>query len=57
MTRTVFYKEVSDEQRKVYNLVRQANEAAEAIIKPGVRSVSYTHLNLQIYIRMNFCFF
>ena len=37
MTRTVFYKEVSDEQRKVYNLVRQANEAAEAIIKPGVR--------------------
>ena len=35
--RTVFYKEVSDEQRKVYNLVRQANEAAEAIIKPGVR--------------------
>ncbi|MCD8027900.1 MAG: Xaa-Pro peptidase family protein [Erysipelotrichaceae bacterium] len=37
MTRTVFYKEISSEQEKVYNLVRQANEAAEAMIKPGVR--------------------
>lgn len=37
MTRTVFYKEVSDEQRRVYNLVKKANEAAEAMIKPGVR--------------------
>lgn len=37
MTRTVFYKEVSPEQEKVYNLVRQANEAAEAMIKPGVK--------------------
>lgn len=37
MTRTVFYKEVSEEQARVYNLVRQANEAAEAMIKPGVR--------------------
>lgn len=37
MTRTVFYKEVSEEQERVYNLVRQANEAAEAMIKPGVR--------------------
>lgn len=37
MTRTVFYKEVSDEQRKVYELVKKANEAAEAMIKPGVR--------------------
>jgi len=37
MTRTVFYKEVSEEQKKVYNLVRKANEAAEAMIKPGVK--------------------
>ncbi len=37
MTRTVFYKEASEEQRKVYEIVKQANEAAEAIIKPGVR--------------------
>lgn len=37
MTRTVFYKEVSDKQKYVYNLVRQANEAAEALIKPGVK--------------------
>lgn len=37
MTRTFFYKEVSDEQRTVYNLVRKANESAIAKIKPGVR--------------------
>lgn len=37
MTRTFFYKEVSDEQRVVYNLVRKANESAIAMIKPGVR--------------------
>ena len=37
MTRTVFYQEISDEARKVYELVKAANEAAEAMIKPGVR--------------------
>ncbi len=37
MTRTVFYKEVSDEKRRVYNLVKKANETAEAMIKPGVK--------------------
>lgn len=37
MTRTVFYKTVSEKQREVYNLVLKAQEAAEAIIKPGVR--------------------
>lgn len=37
MTRTVFYKEVSDEQKRVYELVKKANEAAEAMIKPGVK--------------------
>lgn len=37
MTRTYFYKEVSDKQREVYELVKQANETAESIIKPGVR--------------------
>lgn len=37
MTRTFFYKTVSDEQREVYNLVLKANEIAEAMIKPGVR--------------------
>lgn len=36
MTRTVFYKTVSRKQREVYELVRQANEAAEAEIRPGV---------------------
>lgn len=37
MTRTVFYKEVSQEQQRVYNLVKEANEKAESIIKPGVK--------------------
>ncbi len=36
MTRTVFYKTVSDKQRQVYELVRRANEAAEAAVRPGV---------------------
>ena len=37
MTRTVFYKEVSQEAKEVYELVKAANEAAEAMIRPGVR--------------------
>lgn len=37
MTRTVFYKEASKKQREVYELVKKANETAEAMIKPGVR--------------------
>ena len=37
MTRTVFYKEVSQEAKEVYELVKAANEAAEAMIKAGVR--------------------
>ena len=36
MTRTVFYKTVSAKQREVYELVRRANETAEAMIRPGV---------------------
>jgi Xaa-Pro dipeptidase len=37
MTRTFFYKTVpSEEHRKVYELVKKANETAEAMIKPGV---------------------
>lgn len=36
MTRTVFYKSVSTRQREVYELVRRANEAAIAEIRPGV---------------------
>ncbi|MBR2545204.1 MAG: M24 family metallopeptidase, partial [Erysipelotrichaceae bacterium] len=28
---------VSDEEKHVYNIVRQANEYAESIIKPGIR--------------------
>lgn len=36
MTRTVFFKEVTAKQRQVYELVREANEAAEALARPGV---------------------
>ena len=42
MTRTVFFGEVSDEQRRVYDLVRAANEAAEAMIRPGIRCPTST---------------
>lgn len=38
MTRTVFFKEEpSEEHKKVYNIVREANERAIAMIKPGVK--------------------
>jgi len=36
MTRTFFTAEPTDRQRLIYETVRRANEAAEAIIKPGV---------------------
>lgn len=36
MTRTVFFGEVSSEGRRVYDTVRAANEAAEAMIRPGI---------------------
>lgn len=35
MTRTFFYKYVTDEHRRVYELVKNANLAAEAEIRPG----------------------
>ena len=36
MTRTLFFGEPSERDRKVYETVRRANEAAEAIVRPGV---------------------
>lgn len=37
MTRTVFLGSVSEEQKKVYAIVKEANERAIATVKPGVR--------------------
>ena len=37
MTRTFFNKSVSDEERKVYEIVKRANETAESLIRPGVK--------------------
>ena len=37
MTRTFFFREASDHCRHIYNIVRRANEAAEALIRPGVQ--------------------
>ena len=37
MTRTFYYKSVSDYCREVYETTRAANEAAVALIRPGVR--------------------
>lgn len=36
MTRTVFYKSVSEEQKKVYEIVKAANEAGRRAVRPGV---------------------
>lgn len=36
MTRTFYYKEATEKDREIYELVRRANEAAIAKIKPGV---------------------
>lgn len=36
MTRTVFFGEPEEEAKRVYEIVKQANEAAEAAVRPGV---------------------
>lgn len=36
MTRTVFFKSCTDEQRNVYDIVNKANRAGESIARPGV---------------------
>ena len=36
MTRTVFFSSATDEQKKVYDIVRRGNEAGRAAVKPGV---------------------
>jgi Xaa-Pro dipeptidase len=37
MTRTFFFKNVTEQNRKIYDIVRRANQAAEVMIRPGVR--------------------
>ena len=37
MTRTVFYKEIPEKGREIFEIVLEANKRAEAIVKPGVR--------------------
>ena len=37
MTRTIFYGAISEKQIEVYELVKKANEAAEKMIRPGVK--------------------
>ena len=37
MTRTVFFGSATDEQKKVYDIVRRANAAGKAAVRPGVR--------------------
>lgn len=37
MTRTFFWKTVSDKQREIYNIVLEANERAIAAVKPGMK--------------------
>lgn len=37
MTRTFFWGEPDEESARIYDVVRKANEAAEAMVRPGVR--------------------
>lgn len=37
MTRTLFYREVSDEHREIFEIVKEANKRAQAFVKPGVK--------------------
>lgn len=37
MTRTFFFRSVPERGRQIYEIVRRANEAAEAAVRPGVR--------------------
>ena len=37
MTRTFFFRSADDEQQRVYEIVRQANEAGKAAVRPGAR--------------------
>ena len=39
ITRTVAFGEVNDKQREIYNAVLAANEAAIALVRPGVRAM------------------
>ncbi len=41
MTRTVFFGSASDEQKKVYDIVRRANEAGRAAVRPGVQMCEF----------------
>ncbi len=36
MTRTVFFKSATDEQKRVYDVCRRANEAGRAAVRPGL---------------------
>lgn len=37
MTRTFFYQSVTEKQREVYEIVKKANLAAQAVMKPGMK--------------------
>ena len=37
ITRTVFFGSATDEQKKVYDIVRRANAAGKAAVRPGVK--------------------
>ena len=41
MTRTVFFGEATDEQKRVYEICRRANEAGRAAVRPGVKMCEF----------------
>lgn len=43
MTRTVFYKSVSEKAKEIYHIVQEANEKAKDFVKPGTRFCDVDH--------------
>lgn len=48
MTRTVFFRQAEEEQRRVYQTVLEANLAAEAILRPGIPMSQVDHAARQV---------
>ena len=48
MTRTVFFGHASDEQKKVYEICRRANEAGRAAVRPGLPMSAFDRAARQV---------
>lgn len=48
MTRTVFYKSVSEKAKEIYRIVQEANEKTKDFVKPGARFCDVDHVARKI---------